>query len=153
METSHQAIKPLAREDRRLFERHFVGKFFEFLNRGHGKCILRTPEIGGLLAEALLYFNSQRLDTGDFVVMPNHVHVLMTPYAGFELEDVLHSIKSYTSNQINRKRNRFGMLWMEETYDEELLRIQAYIRANPARAKAKDIDCRLREAEYDVNEY
>ena len=95
-------MKTLTKEDRRLFERHFVGKLFEYLDRGNGECLLRAPEISKIVADSLLFFDAERLDTGDFVVMPNHVHVLMTPHAGFELENVLHSIKSFTANHINR---------------------------------------------------
>lgn len=153
-----QAIKALSKEDRRRFERHFTGKLFEFLDRGQGECWLRDAEIGRAVSDALLFFNSERLDTGDFAVMPNHVHALMTPYAGFELEDILHSIKSYTANQINRRLKRSGTLWMEESYDhivrdgEELLRIQSYIRANPQKANLKKSEYCLYEVEFDLSE-
>ena len=154
----YQAFKTLAAEDRRTFERHFAGKLFEYLDRGHGACVLRDADISILVADSLMFFHGERLDTGDFVVMPNHVHGLLTPYPGFELEQVLHSIKSYTANQINRSIDRSGTLWMEESHDrivrdaEELLRIQAYIRANPDKAKLPDGEFRLHQAEYDLTE-
>jgi REP element-mobilizing transposase RayT len=142
--------------DRRTFERHFSGKMFVYLDRGLGECVLRNPDISKIVADSLLFFHSERLDTGDFVVMPNHAHVLMTPYSGYELEDVLHSVKSYTANQINRTLKRSGTLWMEESHDhivrdgEELLRIQSYIRANPEEAKLAHDEYRIHEAEYEL---
>jgi len=153
-----QAIETLSKQDRQLFNRCFAGKLFEYLDRGHGECVLRIPRISTIVADSLLFFHSERLDTGDFVVMPNHIHVLMTPHAGFELETVLHSIKSYTANQINRELKRSGTLWMEDSYDhivrdsKELLRIQSYIRANPENARLRDNDYRMHEAEYDTTE-
>ncbi len=124
------AIGRLSLRERRIFERLFVGKLFGYLDRGHGDCVLRVPEICELLSRALLYFDSHRCDTGDFVVMPNHVHILLTPYPEFELEDLLHSIKSYTSNQFNRKLNRTGTHWMEESYDH-VVRDAGGVAQNP----------------------
>ena len=78
--------------------------------------------------------------TGDFIVMPNHVHVLMKPIPPFELEDILQAIKSYTANQINRIFGREGQFWQRESYDhivrdfEQLDAFQKYIRANPGKA-------------------
>ncbi len=154
----HHAIDKLSKEDRRAFERHFSRKLFEYLDRGIGDCVLRSSEVSKVVEESLLYFDTQRLDIGDFVVMPNHVHALMTPYPGIELEGLLHSIKSFTSNKINAELNRSGKLWMEESHDhivrdgEELLRIQAYIRANPVKAKLAPSDYRLYESQYDLTD-
>jgi type I restriction enzyme R subunit len=150
------AFRNLPPHERQLFERHFASTLFEFLARGEGECVLRDPEIRSIVVDALSYFHSQRLDTGDFAVMPNHVHALMTPYSGFELERVLHSIKSYTAKQINQKLGRSGPLWMEESYDhivrdgEELLRIQSYIRANPEKAGLGESEYSVHMAEYDL---
>jgi type I restriction enzyme R subunit len=150
------AIKQLSRVDRKRFERHFVSQLFEYLDRGYGSCVLQQPNIAKIAADSLVYFQGVRLDVGDFVIMPNHVHALMTPYAGFELEDIIQSIKSFTSNQINRELKRTGTLWMRESYDrivrdgEELLRIQPYIRANPEKAGLSKGEYALREAEYDL---
>jgi len=147
-------LRRLSAEDRRLFERYFARRLFEYLDRGHGTCHLRNPTIATMVADAMSYFHGMRLDTGDFVIMPNHVHALMTPYSGYELEDVLHSVKSFTANRINKALGRSGTLWMEESYDhivrdgEELFRIQQYVRRNPEKAKLKAGEFSLHEAEY-----
>ncbi|MEX0866235.1 MAG: transposase [Pirellulales bacterium] len=153
-----QAVRRLSTRDRRLFERHFVGKLFEYLDRGLGECVLRNSEIGGIVAESLLHFHGERLNTGDFVVMPNHVHLLATPYDNVELEDLLHSIKSYTANLINERLHRSGPLWMDDSYDhivrdqKELLRIQSYIRANPEKARLATGTFCLHDAEYALSD-
>ena len=106
------------------------------------------------MSDALRHFHGRRLDTGDFVVMPNHIHALLTPYASFELENILHSIKSYTANQIQALRGTSGTLWMSESHDhiardgEELNRIQEYIRANPAKAGLSSNEFVLHTARY-----
>jgi len=107
-----------------------------------------------LVNDALLHFHGLRLDTGDFVVMPNHVHALLTPYPDFELENILHSIKSYKANQIQALRGTSGRLWMNESHDhivrdgEELIRIQEYIRANPTKAGLRSDESVLYSARY-----
>ena len=105
-----QLFKRLSPTDRKSFERKFVSRLFSSLDEGHGDCVLRQPSLANVAFSSILYFHNVRLDVGDFVVMPNHVHALLTPYDGFELEDILHSIKSYSSNQIQRLRKTGGKL-------------------------------------------
>ncbi|TWU45815.1 Transposase IS200 like protein [Novipirellula aureliae] len=149
-------FRRLSRNDRKLFERYFVSKLFQTLDEAHGSCVLRDNQLAEIVMKALLHFHTERLECGDAVVMPNHVHALMTPYPGYELEDVLHSIKSYTSNQIHARLKTKGTLWMSETHDhivrdgEELLRIQNYIRVNPDKARLPDGQYLLHTAEYDL---
>ena len=152
----HQAMKMLSQRDQQAFERHFAGKLFAFLDKGYGACHLRDHHIGKIVANAIGHFHGTRLYSGDFVVMPNHVHALLTPIDEFELEEVLHSIKSYTANQINRCLGRSGTLWMEESYDhivrdgDELLRIQQYIKQNPEKAGLKSTEFQYQSATYQL---
>jgi REP element-mobilizing transposase RayT len=72
--------------------------------------------------------------------MPNHVHVLVKPLEEHKISDILHSWKSYTANEINKRENRTGQLWMRESYDhivrneKSLNNIRRYINQNPAKA-------------------
>jgi putative transposase len=49
----------------------------EYLNNGYGACHLKDERIGRLIEEALLHFDDQRYHLIAWVVMPNHVHVLV----------------------------------------------------------------------------
>ncbi|MGB7344049.1 MAG: transposase [Pirellulaceae bacterium] len=148
----------LSRSEQLTFERYFTGKLFQFLDQGYGACYLRDPVACKIAFDALLHFHGQRIEAGDLVVMPNHVHVLMTPLPGHELEEVLHSIKSFTANQINRHFKRTGVLWMEESHDhivrdaEELIRIQRYIANNPIKARLKQNEYLQSDANYDLSQ-
>lgn len=128
-------------QERRLYEQRVGRMLNKSLDDCHGSCALRDPAIGNTVAVALDYFHGSRVFTGDYVVMPNHVHVLLTPMDGFELEDVLHSIKSYTSNEINRAMEQDGNLWQRESYDhivrdaEQLQAYQQYIADNPVKGR------------------
>ena len=49
----------------------------ESLDKRQGACVLRRPELSKIVADSLLYFDGIRYHMGDFVVMPNHVHLLV----------------------------------------------------------------------------
>lgn len=137
--TAQFAALPAA--ERFVLERQLGRLLHQALDQCHGQCVLRDPAGAQIVATALEHFHGSRVWTGDYVVMPNHVHALLTPMNDNELEDVLHSIKSFTANRINERLQRSGVLWQRESYDhivrdrEQLHAYQAYIAANPAKAK------------------
>ena len=155
--TCGSIMRQLLPQERQDFERHFAGKMFEYLDRGYGACHLRNLDVRQVVADAMMYFDGDRAGTGDYVLMPNHVHALLTPLGDYELEQILHSIKSFTSNQINRLLGRAGTLWMKESHDRivrdmlELKRTQDYIRRNPEKAKLDRSEYDHRPAEYALN--
>lgn len=133
--------------DRQEFHRHFTAKFHAWLDAGFGACWLRRMDAAQIVAEALRFFDGQRYVLGDFVVMPNHLHLLVTPAPDHELSDIVRSWKTYTARQINGLLGRSGAFWQAETYDhivrseEQLAHFRRYIAENPGKAK-------LREGEY-----
>ncbi len=122
------------RELRRKTERH--------LDQGAGECHLRRPDIADMVAAALRHFNGQQYLLDDWVVMPNHVHVILWPMPDFTLSDILKSRKRHTARQANLILGRTGeSFWQRESYDhwirndEEKARIRRYIRMNPVNAR------------------
>ncbi len=148
---AYQRILPGVRQD---FERQEARFLHDELDRAHGSCVLRHPSPRQELVESLLHFHAARYWLGDFVVMPNHVHALIQPFDGWELEDLLGSIKKWTSRRIGQwlaeqpdaiqpeesayERDRF---WQQESYDrivrdaEELNWFRRYIAENAAQAQ------------------
>jgi REP element-mobilizing transposase RayT len=90
-----------------------------------------------IVASTLRHFSGQHYDLDEFVVAPNHVHVLLAPASNVELSRILHSWKSYSAKQINRATGRSGSFWQQESYDHivrseaALFRIREYIRSHP----------------------
>jgi len=129
---------------RTAFEREEARKLFLELDRGHGACHLRQPEVARIVADALRFHDSSRLVCGDFVVMPNHVHWLLQPLGEEILEVLLKSVKCFSSRRINQHLGRSGTLWQKESYDhivrssDELTRIRTYIINNGAKARLKE---------------
>src|SRR4029079_5894564 len=73
-----------------------------------------------------------------FVVMANHVHMLVTPTVAST--KWLGPLKGYTAHHANRILGRAGHFWQDESYDHlvrsgaEFERIRAYIENNPVSA-------------------
>ena len=134
-------------KERREFHRYFTAKFHAWLDAGEGACWLRQPEYAQIVAGALAFFDGERYALDDFVVMPNHLHVLVTPAPDHALSDIVRSWKTFTARQINGLLGRAGAFWQAETYDhivrseEQLAHYRRYIADNPVKAK-------LREGEY-----
>ena len=110
------------------------------LDRGTGSAWMRDERIADLVQEALLFFDESRYRLQAWVVMPNHVHVLLTPGAGWELGQILHSWKSFTSNKCNELLGRCGEFWQKENFDRyvrderHFYNAVAYIENNPVKA-------------------
>jgi putative transposase len=97
-----------------------------------------------IVLEACCYFDDTKYRLWAAVVMPDHVHLLLTPKenvqgAFFSLSEILHSLKSFTGNRINTALNRQGTLWQEDYFnrivrdENEFLEKWNYIRNNPVK--------------------
>ena len=113
----------------------------EWLDRGHGECLLARSDAREIVRQAMEHFDRKRYVLDSFVIMPNHVHAIVQPLRGDSLSAILHSWKSFTANAVNREFNRDGALWMEESFDTivrdpaHLSACREYVRANPAKAR------------------
>ncbi|PYM09814.1 MAG: carbamoyl phosphate synthase large subunit [Verrucomicrobia bacterium] len=123
------------------YQKRFRDAREEWLDQGHGGCILRHSQIAATVANSLRHFDGVRYALDSFVVMPNHVHVLVQPHEDNALSEILHSWKSFSAKAINKFRERSGIVWQDENYDrmvrdfEELERYRDYIKENPVAAK------------------
>ncbi len=117
-------------------DREYYRKMAHYLGEEHGSCWLKDPRMQELVLGAFHHFDGTRYELGERAALPNHVHVLVRPLPGFELEDILHSWKSFTAKQINKHAGRTGPVWQKESYDRlvrdslELQRTERYIRNN-----------------------
>lgn len=89
--------------------------------------------------DCLKWQNEQgRIDLIAAVVMPDHVHFIAR-LLNASLPSLMHSLKSFTSNQINNQLGRKGPLWEPQYYDhgirtdDELRDLVIYCLQNPVR--------------------
>ncbi len=111
-----------------------------YVDQGHGVCWLRDERIARQVEKALFHFDGVRYRLLAWVVMPNHVHVLIETLPGFPLADIIHSWKSYTAKQANKTLERTGTFWMPDYFDrfirdeQHLVAVTDYIEQNPVKA-------------------
>ncbi len=123
------------------YQKRFQDNREHWLDKGHGECLLKKSDVAEIVVAALRHFDRDRYVLDAFVVMPNHVHVLVRLAQRQALADILHSWKSFSAKAINRLLKRTGRLWQEESYDRivrdwnELSRYRDYIALNPEKAK------------------
>ena len=112
-----------------------------YLDAGNGQCQLRDPTIAGEVEDTLLLYDGQRYRLLAWVVMPNHVHVVIQVLEGHPLPAVLHCWKSYTARFANEHLQRKGRFWQREYFDrvirddEHLANAIQYIHNNPVKAR------------------
>lgn len=107
----------------------------------HGSCLLRQSHIRDIVSRSLIYFEGNRHHMHGFVIMPNHVHLAVMPFEGWEIEDLLQSWKGFTSREIAKVTSRPGQLWQHDNWnriirdEDHWQRVMRYITRNPAKAK------------------
>ena len=109
--------------------KEYINKFGKavdkWLDNNYGNCLLKKQSNRKIVEDALLFFDGKRYDLVAFVVMPNHVHILLKLREGHKLTEIMHSIKSYTAKKINENENNTGPVWQSESYDR-LIRDQKH---------------------------
>ncbi|MDQ0396373.1 REP-associated tyrosine transposase [Labrys monachus] len=111
------------------------------LDRGLGAAFLSEPAIASTVQNALLFFDSSRYRLHAWCIMPNHVHVLVTPSPDCTLSALVHSWKSFSALQINRLRGEAGPVWFTEYFDRKIRNerhfetARFYIEHNPVNAR------------------
>ena len=73
----------------------------EWLDAGHGSCVLREPAVARMVEDAFLFFDGERYRLFAWVVMPNHAHVLFQPLPGWPVSKTVASWKKFTARKIS----------------------------------------------------
>jgi len=122
-------------------------KLEAYLDQGFGECWLGQPGIAAVAEGALRYFDGQRYQLRAWVVMPNHVHVLVEVWQT-PLAKLLRNWKGFIACEANKMIRRQGVFWEREYWDtrmrtgDQLRKAVRYIEGNPVKAgparQAKD---------------
>jgi len=136
------AKRPLTWHEQEELFRWYSARVDRYLDAGRGDCWLARPEIADLVGAALNFHAGMRFDLQAWVVMPNHVHVVVRPKSGWTLGQILQTWKGYSAREANRLLKRTGNpFWQVESYDhlirddDDLHRCCRYTSMNPVAAR------------------
>lgn len=107
-----------------------------------GHAVFQIPKIAQMMVQTLLHYREQNAySLHEFVVMPNHLHVLLTQAANTSLEKAVQLIKGGSSHAIHKQCGHKMEIWQEGFHDWTIrdaadwhAKVE-YIRFNPVRAK------------------
>jgi len=144
VKTARQMNRSLTRTEEKRLDELFSKKVEAYLDAGAGSSWMRRDDVAGLVAGALLHFEGTRYRLAAWCVMPNQVHAVTQPLAGYGLSEIVHSWKSFTGLAANRLIGRTGQFWQPEPYDhlirdeDDFRRQVDYVLTNPNRAGLKN---------------
>jgi putative DNA methylase len=112
----------------------------QYLAKGRGTCRLRDPAAAKLVEDALLFHAPRDYDLIAWVVMPNHVHVVLRRKRNVELRTIVRRWKSWTAARLNEAGATSGRFWQPEVFDSWLRDEDGfssairYVEMNPVKA-------------------
>jgi alanyl-tRNA synthetase/REP element-mobilizing transposase RayT len=91
-----------------------------------------SPEARTIALNAIIHFDQRRYDLFATCIMPDHVHILFRPWpktgdaagkpALWSLSELMHSIKSFTTREINNLEDTRGTQVWENEYHDRVMR-------------------------------
>ena len=107
-----------------------------------------------IVMETCLRGDGHRFELHALVVMPDHVHVALTPRwderGTYSIPEIMQEIKSVSAHRIRKETGHIGRVWQEESFDRALRREEhldakiQYMVDNPVRAKLVDTPAEYR---------
>ena len=107
-----------------------------------GKRLFQSERNAGLLIEVLRSLVAEhRFKLHDFVIMPNHVHLLVEVGGEMTIEKAMQLIKGRFSHRLSHEFDYKGEVWQRGFTEEQVLNKQSfdthrdYIAENPVKAR------------------
>jgi putative transposase len=115
--------------------------FFVTSKTMSGACLLQKERNAGLLIDVMrCYVAEGKFKIHDFVVMPNHVHLLMTVSGEMSIEKAVGMIKGKFSYRLQKETGYLGGIWQRGFSEVRMdnrrsfLAHRDYIEQNPVKA-------------------
>ncbi len=119
--------------------------FFVTTSTSMGRALLQSERNATLLIEVLRsYVVAGKFELHDFVVMPDHVHLLITVSGNSTIEKAMQFVKGGFSYRLKREFGYLGEVWQHGFSElrvedrESFVRHREYIAQNPVRAGLVD---------------
>jgi putative transposase len=122
-----------------------VRTFFTTTKTSQGRPLLQSERNATLMIDVLRsYVAAGKFRLHDFVIMPNHVHLLLTVGAEMTIEKAMQFIKGGFSYRLKKECGYLGEVWQRGFSEkrvgdrESFLQHREYIAANPVKAGLVD---------------
>jgi putative DNA methylase len=92
----------------------------QYLGKGRGSCVLGDRRAARIVEDVLLGGEGRNYELMAWIVMPNHVHVVVKPLGSVPLATITRQWKSLSAIGINRERRTSGRFWQPEVFDRYL---------------------------------
>ena len=119
--------------------------FFATTKASQGRALLQSERNATLTIDVLRSYGAAgKFRLHDFVIMPDHLHVLLTVGAGMTVERAMQFIKGGFSYRLKKECGYLGEVWQRgfsETRVEDrqsFMKHRDYIAANPVKAGLVD---------------
>jgi REP element-mobilizing transposase RayT len=115
----------------------------QYEDAGHGSCVLAREDCSLALEQTMMKGHGQDYILHAWVIMPNHVHVIIGPPVDGtrrSLSGILQSWKGASARAINQLTETTGTLWQRDSFDrwirneDHFIAALRYIRENPVKA-------------------
>lgn len=112
-----------------------------YVDAGRGACWLRRQDVAECFMSHLYKNNGVNMDLKAWVIMPNHVHLLVGIPDGGSLPQLMKTLKGASARDVNMLLGRRGTFWYREYFDR-FIHDEAhynntlrYIENNPVKAQ------------------
>jgi REP element-mobilizing transposase RayT len=99
-----------------------------------------SPDARTIALECCVHDHERTYWLHTAIVMPDHVHMLFTPFEEWGLPRIMKRVKGNSARLINKAAGQRGVVWQGESFDrvlrsdEDVTKKGEYIAANPVRA-------------------
>lgn len=118
--------EPWSKQTEEEYNHIIRNKIDTWLDNNYGSCLLQNDAVRQIVIDSLLFNNGKSYWIHSFVIMPNHVHLLISPIGDATINECIGNVKKFTAHSINRLLERQGEVWQREIFDRMVRDLQNY---------------------------
>ncbi len=104
-------------DEHRKLQEQASERIQQWLDAGMGSCILRSGKEREIVSDSLKYIDGKKIHTYAYVIMPNHLHILLSPLDSTPITDTFENLKKFMTRKINKVTGRTDKIWQKYHFD------------------------------------
>lgn len=135
--------KPWSAGTETEYHKRFSSRIDHLMDEGHGSCCLAHSEYAEIVSDTLARRDGEEYLLHTWVIMPNHLHLLLSLAEEATLSKVVAAWKKFSAIRIHKRMGASGPLWQKDYFDriirdwDHFRNVACYIRRNPQKTKLK----------------